>query len=236
MFNLLKVELYKLRMYKFGYIAVIFMFVLGYAYGDSHLSSLPFDITDNTDDIFSATVSDTSLVFFIAIFVALFMGKDFSNRTICNEIKLGYNRFHILLSRMVVVCAFAALMHITYIVSTIIGFCVVRGFDTSVFCAENALWLLVVLIQLTAVISGVVLITFVVKKQSGAIALATLYTFICCNNLRNFVTARIFTVSCFYFVQDSSTENLVPAAVSAFLTLMLFSAVAAFTFKKAEVR
>ena len=142
MINLLKVEFYKLKKLQFGYIAVIFMFVVGYVYGDNRLGNKMFDINDNTNVVFSGIVSDTSFVFFISIIMALFMGKDFSNHTICNEIKLGYNRFQILLSRTITVCVFAVLLHVIYVVSAVLGFSIVRGFDTSVLRVGNVLWLL----------------------------------------------------------------------------------------------
>lgn len=236
MINLLRVERYKLKKFKLGYIAAIFMFLVGYVYGDNRMGNKVFDLTDNTAVAFSSIVSDTSFVFFISIVMALFMGKDFSNRTICNEIKLGYSRFHILLSRMVVVCAFAALLHVIYVISTVLGFSVVRGFDTSVLRAENALWLLIVLLQLVAVISGVVLITFMAKKGSVGIVLTAMYAFICCNILRNFISARLFTTSCFCFVRDNSAENLVLAAISACITMTIFLTIAVVTFNKAEIK
>lgn len=236
MFNLLKVEGYKLKKFQLGYIALLFVAVVGYLYGDNRIGNKVFEMTDNTAIAFSHVVSDNSFVFIIAIVTALFMGKDFSNRTICNEIKLGHSRFHILLSRTVVVCVFAVLLHVVYIISTIVGFSVVRGFDTSLFSGENALWLLTVLLQLVAIISGVVLISFSVKKVSEAIVLSALCSVICCNILRNFIRAKIYTLSCFCFVQNSSSENLVPALVSAFITMIVFLAIAAIAFNKAEVK
>jgi len=236
MFNLLKVELYKLKKFPFGYIAVLFMFVVGYVYGDNRIGTKIFDIMDNTNIVFSDVVHDTSFVFFISIVIALFMGKDFSNRTICNEIKLGYSRFHILLSRMIVVCAFAALLHVIYIISAVLGFSMWKEFDTSMFCVENVLWLLTVLIQLAAVISGVVLISFITRKMSEAIALSAMYAFVCCNILRNFLDIRIFSFSCFCFVRNSSSENLVFATIGSLAIMMIFGTVAVFIFKKAEIK
>ncbi len=235
MINLLKVEFYKLKKFQFGYIAVIFMFVVGYVYGDNRLGNKMFDINDNTNVVFSGIVSDTSFVFFISIIMALFMGKDFSNHTICNEIKLGYNRFQILLSRTITVCVFAVLLHVIYVVSAVLGFSIVRGFDTSVLRVGNVLWLLTVFIQLAAVISGVVLLSFTAKKVSEAIALSVMYAFIGCNILRNFVSAKVFTLSCFCFVQNNNKENLTIAAVSAGITMTVFLTIAAFTFHKAEI-
>lgn len=236
MFSLLKIEFYKLKRFPFGYIAVIFMFVVGYVYGDNRIGTKIFDIMDNTNVVFSDTVHDTSFVFFISIVLALFMGKDFSNRTICNEIKLGYGRFHILLSRMIVVCAFAALLHVIYIMSAVLGFSMWKEFDASMFCVENVLWLLTVLIQLAGVINGVILISFITRKMSEAIALSAMYAFVCCNILRNYMRSKMFTLSCFYFVQKNNPENLIFSGISALVTMVVFLTIAAFTFRKAEVK
>lgn len=236
MTNLLKVELFKLKRFWIGYIGMLFMFGVGYVYGDNRIGNRVFAMTGHTADAFRATVSDTSFVFLIAILAALFIGRDFSNRTIGNEIKLGYSRTQILLSRMLAAGAFSLLLHMIYIVSTLIGFCVVRGFDTSAFCLENGLWLLTVLLQLAAIIGGVVLISFLVKKMAEAIALSALYAALCCNILRNFLSTKLFTMSCFCFARDSDLKTLAAAAVSAAVTLLVLLTIAVFAFRKAEVK
>lgn len=232
MFNLLKVEFYKLKKFQLGYVAILFMAVVGYLYGDNRIGNKVFEMTDNTAIAFSRVVSDNSFVFIIAIVAAMFMGKDFSNRTICNEIKLGYSRFHILFSRTVMVCVFAVLLHVIYIISVIVGFSAVRGFDTSLFSSENTLWLLTVLLQLVATICGVVLISFLAKKASEATVLSALYCVICCNILRNFISPT----ACFYFVEDNTPENIGSAIVSAFIAMIVFLAIAVITFHKADVK
>lgn len=236
MFNLLKVELSKLKKFQIGYLAILFMLGCGLSYGGYRMGYEKFDSTYNTAFVFSQVVSDTSFVFLISIVIALFIGKDFSNRTICNEIKMGYRRSYILLSRMIMVSVFSVLLHVIYVLSAVTGFSVVKGFDTRVFCVENALWLLTILVQLVAIISGVVLISFLTKKLSEAIALSAMYVVICCNILRNFISGKIYTLSCFYFIQDNNIENLVFAAVSAFITMMILLAIATFTFNKAEIK
>lgn len=235
MTNLLKVELYKLKKFKLGYIAVIFMFVVGAMYGYK-IGTEFFETNDNTAVVFSNTVCDTSLVFIIAIVAAIFIGKGFSNRTICNEIKLGYSRFHVLLSKLTAACILAMLLHSTYIISTILAFSIVRGFDASVLSQENALWLLTVLIQLTAIISGVILISFTTKKMSESIALSTICAAICCNILRNYTDAKLFTMSPFCFALDNNTENLSLSGVNALVTMLVFLTIAVFTFRKAEIK
>ncbi|MDE6747892.1 MAG: ABC transporter permease [Lachnospiraceae bacterium] len=235
MINLLKIEFYKLKKFKLGYIAVIFMFVVGYMYGYK-IGTEFFETNDNTAVVFSNTVCDTSLVFIIAIVTALFIGKGFSNRTICNEIKLGYSRFHVLFSKMTSACILAALLHFTYIISTVLAFSIVRGFDASVLSPENALWLLTVLIQMTAIISGVILISFTTKKLSESIALSAICAAVCCNILRNYTDAKIFTMSPFCFVLDNNVENLVFSGISALVTMVVFLTIAIFTFRKAEIK
>lgn len=236
MFNLLKVEYFKLKRFKLGYISIFSIFVIGYIYGDGRVVKRAFDMTCSASTVFSSVVSDTSFVFLTSVIASVFIGMDFYNRTIFNEIKLGYSRFHILLSRMIMVCILAALFHVTFIVSTILGFFAERGIDVSLFRMENALWLFTVLVQLSAVTGGVVLISFMAKKAVEAVALSVLYSFICCNVLRNFMRTEIYTRSCFCFVRDSSSENLLSAALSALVTMIVFLAIAAITFNKAEVK
>ncbi len=236
MTNLLKVEFYKLKRFWIGYVGVLFMFGVGYIYGDTRIGNREIAMPDHMSGAFSATVSDTSFVFLIAIIAALFIGRDFSNRNIGNEIKLGYSRTHILLSRMLAAGAFSLLLHITYIVSALIGFCRAIGFDTSLFRLGNLLWLLTVLLQLAAVIGGVMLISFLVKKMAEAIALSALYAALCCNILRNFFSTKLFTLSCFCFAQDSDLRTLAATAVSAIVTLSVFLTIAVFVFRKAEIK
>lgn len=232
MFNLLKVEFYKLRKFSFGYIVLLFFLVIGIIGGGYKLR----DNFENTAAIFAINVCDTSLVFTISLAAAFFMGKDFSGRTIDNEIKQGYSRFKILLSKLIAVCTFAVFMHTAWVAANVLSFAAVRGLDSSVLCAENAFWLITVLIQLSAVISGSLLITFITRTVAGAIAISSMYVLICCNILRNFVDAKIFTMSPFCFAQDNNTENLFFTAIVAVVTLIIFSATATVIFNRSDVK
>lgn len=232
MFNLLKVEFYKLKKFPFGYIVLLFFLVIGIIGGGYKLS----DNFEITAAIFAVNVCDTSLVFAISLAAAFFMGKDFSSRTIDNEIKLSYSRFKILLSKQIAVCTFAAFIHTVWVAANVLSFAAVRGFDSSVLCAENAFWLITVLIQLSAVISGIMLITFITRTVAGAIAISSMYVLICCNILRNYTDAKIFTMSPFCFAQDNNTENLFFTAIVAFVTLIIFSAAATVIFNRSDVK
>lgn len=232
MFSLLKVEFYKLKKFPFGYIVLLLFLGIGIVGGGY---KFPYNF-ENTADIFAANVCDTSLVFTISLAAAFFMGKDFSNRTIDNEVKLSYSRFEILLSKTIAVCTFAAFIHTVWVAVYVLSFAAVRGFDSSVLCAESAFWLITVLLQLSAVISGVVLVTFITRTVAGAIAISSMYVLICCNILRNYTDAKIFTMSPFCFVQNSDSKNLAFAAVNALVTMALFLTIAVFAFNKAEIK
>lgn len=232
MINLLKVEFYKLKKFPFGYIVLLFFLVIGIIGGGYKLR----DNFENTAAIFVETVCDTSLVFIISLAAAYFMGKDFSSRTIDNEIKLGYSRFKILLSKLIAVCTFAAFMHTVWVAANVLSFVAVRGFDSSVLCTENAFWLITVLIQLSAIISGSLLITFITRTVAGAIAISSMYVLICCNILRNYTDAKIFTMSPFCFAQDNNTENLFFTAIVAFVTLIIFTVTATVIFNRSDVK
>ena len=234
MIRLLKVEFYKLKKFPFGYIVLLLFLVIGVIGGGFKLSKSK--VLEDTAAVFAGTVCDTSLVFAISLAAAYFLGKDFSSRTVNNEIKLGYSRFHILLSKMMVVCIFAAFLHTVWVIANVLSFAAVRGFDSSVLCAENALWMITVWVQLSAVISGVVLITFLTRTVAGAIAISSMYVLVCCNILRNFVNAKIFTMSPFCFAQDPNADNLFFTAVASLVTLIIFSATAAVIFHRADVK
>ena len=93
MCNQLKVEFFKFRHFILFYLGVILMAGAGGAYG-----FLKFPNADIYDG-FTATLSDVSFMFVTALVSAWFVGNDFSNRTIHNEITTGYSRLSVLFVR-----------------------------------------------------------------------------------------------------------------------------------------
>ncbi len=226
MFNQLKVEWYKLTRFLWIYVVALIIIAMGFAYATEKL------YVYNAIEIFSETVCDTSLVFFITIIVSAFLGMDFTNRTIHNEIKLGYSRLSIILTRLLVVLPFSAIIHLLYIISVEVGRGLKSGFTAELFNMNNAAWLGIVLVQLMAVQSFTVLITFVTKKVMPAITLSVCFTAVTCNTLRNFMTSKIFTNSCFFFVES---PQLVPLIV-AIITLIVVIILTYLLFRKAEIK
>lgn len=231
MLNQLKIEFYKLKSFPLMYAAVLLMLVAGLPYG-----YLKFDSVVDTNEVFASVICDTSFMFIISVVSSWFIGADFGNRTVTNEIKLGYSRLSVILSRALVVYLQSAVLHVVFLAATIGGYSVAHGFDVSVFHERNAAWLMTVILQIIAIESGIVMICFAAKKTAGAIAISVIYTFVCCNVLRNFVSGRIFAFSCFCFAQNRNGAVLIPCAVSALVSAAVFMMIAVFLFQKAELK
>lgn len=227
MFNQLKVEWYKLIRFPLIYPIMLMMVVLGFAYGFTKLY-----LYIDTVEVFRETVCDTSFVFSMSLIVSAFLGMDFTNRTIHNEIKLGYSRLSVTITRLLVVLPFSSIIHLLYIISTGIGVGLKNGFTSELFNMSNVICLVVGLTQLMAVQSFIVLITFVAKKVMPAITVSVCFTFITCNILRNFMESKVFTNSCFYFV---NSPQLVPFIV-ALITLVTVIITTHLLFRRAEIK
>lgn len=231
MLNQWKVEFYKLKNFPLVYAAVLLMLAAGLPYG-----YLKFGDVADTNEVFSYIVCDTSFMFIISIVSSWFIGADFGNRTVTNEIKLGYSRLSVILSRTLIVYLQSAILHVVLVVSTIGGYCIKHGFDAGAFRRENAAWLVIVILQIMAIESGTVMICFVARKPAGAIAISVIYTFVGCNVLRNFVSSRIFGISCFCFAQNGDADMLISCAASALVSMAVFIMIAVFLFRKAELK
>lgn len=217
MMNQLKVEWFKLKRFKLFMAICLFLFVIGYFYG-----YMKMPVSEKADGVLKNVIHDTSFVFIISIVTAWFTGNDFSNRTIHNEIKIGYSRMSILLSRLLMTFLITVFLHGVYIFSTIIGFSVKYGFDRNSFTKKNLVWLFVVMFQLITVQSMVVFLVFLLKKAAVSIAAAVCFSFLTCNVLRNFedfyisiFNGKIFTLSVFCLAQDNSAQTLILAAIYA---------------------
>ena len=87
--------------------------------------------------MFSFSICDTSFMFLISLVAAWFAGNDFQNRTIHNEIKVGYSRFLVFMARTIIAVIMAELLHLTYVFATVLGFAVKYRFDGSIFSATD---------------------------------------------------------------------------------------------------
>lgn len=232
MFNLLSVEFYKLCRKKAVYIAAAFMICFGALLSFDFFAARP--LADMEMALYA--ISDTSLVFIITLVVAAYVGSDFADRTIHNSIKLGYSRGQIVLSKMIPAMVLSALLQLCYGLVTVIPVGIRYGFSTTLPLGTIVLWWAVCLVQCCAAESFIVLIAFLVRNQTMAMAVGTCFTLVTCNILRNFMSQRIFEISCFYFAQDYSTNNLLTVLAAAAVVLLCTAAASCVGFRKAEIK
>lgn len=238
MFNQLKVEWFKVRRFPLFYIVALVLAMAGFFCGFLKMSA-----SDGAEGVFQNFVCDTSFIFIISMVSSWFIGNDFSNRTIHNEIKLGYSRLSVLITRGLMAYLISAFLHIIYIFSAIIGFSMKYGVDKNSFTVRNGLWLFTVIFQIMTIQSMIVGIVFLLKNATAAISAAVCFSFITCNVLRNFqdfyiilFNGKIFTLSAFCLAQNASLGTLIPAMIYA---VVIHLAVFLFTyalFKKSEIK
>lgn len=231
--NQLRVEFYKLTRFLGMYLTVIVLAGIGFSYGYIHLSKLN---TISVNEVFQSVVSDTSLMIINLLVIAWFLGKDFSTRTIQNEICIGHSRKSVLISRYIITFFAAIMMHFIWIASTLIGFIVKRGMDSSIFSFRNFIWLLIVFLQVVAITSMVVMIAFFVKNASVAMVATAISVFIGCNVTRAYVDADVYQFTCFGLVQNGSWTVLLPAMLYAIVLILVFGLVTYLGFRKAEIK
>lgn len=231
MHNQLRIEKYKAVRFPILYIAAVILatadFLLGYL-------KLPEDMKTST--VFSNSLCDTSFMFIISLVAAWFAGNDFLNRTIHNEIKVGYSRFSVILARTLTTVTMSVLLHLTYVFATVLGSSAKCDFDRSLFTPRNFVWLLVVMLQICANICIIMFIVFALKKITSAIAVTVVFSFVACNLLRNFISESVFRLTCFSLAQTSDNRTLALSTVLAVAVIIVSLTATHFVFRKAEIK
>ena len=235
MVNQLKAEFYKLRKCSFLYLVFLLMISLGVLYG--YFRIIPQNI--KADEIFSNSISDTSLIFIVAVFALYYLAGDFSNRTIHNEIKMGYSRISAMISRGIVLFPFVFLLHISFPITVSVIAGIFNGFENINFSTNLLIPILVVSVQLMAIFSFLILITFVTQKVISAFAFGISFIFITCNIIRNFdypeTLQKLYEMSCFNLFNLSSTVNPVYAILFSLTTLTLVYFIGYLIIKKRDI-
>lgn len=232
MYNQFKVECFKMRRFMLFYIVLSGLALLGFFYGFLKLPPL----SEGVYTAFTETICDTSLPFLFSVVSAWFIGSDFSSRTVHNEIKTGYSRWSVLFVRVMAVCVAAVCFHFTYVLFTMLGVGTQVGFDLDGFSARDVFWCITVILQIFAMQSFIVFVTFLFRKASVAISVSVCFSFITCNILRNFLEGKLFELSCFYFAQDVSGKNLLYTSIFAAAVFCIMTAITYFIFNKADIK
>lgn len=231
MHNQLMVERYKAKRFFLLYLAAAVLGTAGFLLGFLKLTE---DL--DTATVFSYSICDASFLFIISLVAAWFAGNDFLNRTIQNEIKMGYSRFSVFLARTIVTAVMGVALHLTYVFAMVLGFCVRFQFDGSIFSRTDFAWLLVVVLQICAFVCVVMFIVFALKKATSGIAVAVVFSFVSCNILRNFIRDSVFRLTCFSLAQTSDGRTLALSAVFAAAVIVLSLTATHFVFRKAEIK
>lgn len=229
--NQLTIEAYKAKRFMILYFAAAVL-----AAADFFLGLLKLPEYMDTSTVFSLSVCDTSFMFIISLVAAWFAGNDFQNRTIHHEIMAGYSRFSVFVARTITAVIMAMLLHLVYVLATVLGFALHYRFDGSIFTLTNLIWLLVVLLQVCANICIVMLIVFALKKALSGIAVTVVFSFVCCNLLRNFIGGSVFRFTCFSLAQTSDYRTLALSAVFAAAVIVAALTATHFVFRKAEIK
>ena len=229
--NQMIIERYKVVRVYIIYIAALVLVVAGFLHG---LIKIPKDL--NTSAVFSNLVCDTSFIFILSLVAAWFAGNDFLNRTIHNEIKAGYSRISVIITRTITTVFMGLLLHLAYIAASLLGFVIKAGFDSSVFTVVNLSWLLVVMLQICANICIVMFIVFALKKVTSGIAVTVIFAIVSCNILRNFISDSVFRLTPFSLAQTSDSQTLILSAAVAAVMIAVSMLATHLVFRRAEIK
>lgn len=128
------------------------------------------------------------------------------------------------------------LLHFIYVISCMLGVGSKTGFSVSMFSIRDFYWCITILLQLIALQSIVLLISFICANAPAAIAISVSFMMIVCNVLRNFLEGTFFTKTVFYFAPNNVGETLIPTSVVAVLTLVVTVVSTYIVFRKKEIK
>ena len=240
MHNQLKLELYKLKRSKFLYLVSFAFIALGIIIGVNSTKMNMSMVSGKA--IFLESISDTSLLFLLSLFICYFIGDDFTNRTIDNEIRVGYSRLSVIIARGIVALPFTVLIYMCYTVTITVCFGIINGFGTEVTIAEMLVRLILFALQVMAVQSFTIFFMFVCRNATLGMMISVCFTFVTCNILRNIFGENnlLFRITSFYRImmndKDLTTQNIIVSFVSAIATILIMFLLTHIVFQKAELQ
>ena len=237
--NQIKVILYKLIKSKALYITALFYALLGVW---SSLGPILYDGVAWTAQYgFLLFISSRNTLIISAIFAAYMLGKDFSNRTINNEVRIGYSRLSIILSRAIVILPATAILYFFTLIPCIIIFGVYNGFGFDTFIPVLLLRLVLFLVQTISVTVFALLFVFWTKKAAAGLIACFVFNVITDPHTFMFLeNSFIFKLTSFYRIYmnntDLMTSDIIISFISAILTITGVLIATYFIFRKAELK
>ena len=240
MYNQLKVEFYKLRTSRFLYLSIIGFLTASIMIYFANVIRDSLEITGHR--AFLGSISDTSLLFIMSLFVSYFIGNDFANRTIDNEVRIGYSRMSVVISRTVVILPFTVLLYLLfYTAPCVLIMGINNGFGGEMGIQDIIIRIVLFALQLTAVLSFTVLIMFWCKKSSLGMMISVLFVVVTCNILRNYLMDNaVFQATVFYRIMMNSgymtLQEMQFSFVSAIATIMVVLFAMYIVFRKTDLK
>lgn len=238
--NQIKTEAIKLRKSVFFYLVIVMFIVFGLMNG---LKSVFADMRGESGiDALFDTISDTSLMFVLTLFVSYLIGNEFTNRTIDNEIRIGYSRFSVILSRAIVVLPFTVVVYLAYSITMTLIFGIATGFESAFTVYDLIIRLLLFSLQVMAIQSISLFVMFACKRASLGMMINVSLTVVTCNILRNLLEdgGIVFKYTSFYRImlnnQSMTSQDILISYVSALVTLLLVLCATYIAFRKAELK
>ena len=232
MSNLMKLEFYKLRRFRVFYaVAALLLVFDAYAAYKNNIKPL----FTNIYQVYADSLPDTSLSFFFAILTALFVGNDFSTRTIDRELVTGASRWKVILSRLIPVWIMNVVYHTLFIVMYMGAIGISNGFSFDGFSISDLAWFGTVMFQVMALTTVITLITIIFGNIYGGLTASVITLFAFCNIMRNFTDSPIYRSSCFCFAVDSSSTTLVRCVIGAAVTIAAAMIAAYAVFRKRDL-
>ena len=235
----LSITLYKMRKSLFFYLAALGLMIAGGLMAFNQIVTLGLEISGQS--AFLGALSDTSLFFVPSLIVSYFIGNDFTNRTVNNEIGIGYTRLSVVLSRVLIALPFAAFLYMFYAAPYSIIMGIANGFGGYFSITDVLVRFLLFFMQLISILGFSALIIFWCKKAAMGMMISVCFTVATCNVLRNLVSGNtIFRLTPFHRITMNNeyltTNALVISVVSATLAIFMVLLVTHIVFRKAELK
>ncbi len=238
MFNLIRIESFKLKRFTPFYYSLLFVAVLmsQMIWKGLNQDAVAYWGYSCMHDGIVEGVQDCSLAFLFGMLIAWYVGADFSERTLHRALTTGTKRWMIIVTKIIATSILTFIIHLFELLINVIAYGKEFGFSFEGFGSRDLLWLGVVALQMLAYNVFFVLISVICGNIYSALFACVVVSAICGNALRNlFVGNYIYEHSFFCFAKSSQNSDLIPCAICAIIALVILVAVTIIVFNKRDV-
>jgi len=181
------------------------------------------------------------LFFILSLFASYIVGKEFTDRTIDNEIRIGYSRLSIILTRFLVVLPLTVVPYLAYSITCSVVVGIMHGIGQTFSVGELLVRFLLFSLQVMSIQSISMFVMFASRKASFGMMINVGVTFVTCNYLRNVAEDNVlFRASSFYRImmnfKTMTMQELLFSFASAILMLVVMVYASFVAFNKADLR